>query len=271
MKKVLVAIDPKQVNTNVFDFACFIAKLTNSKLTGIFLKKNSEAPVLTAELLRMPHDELVEADPQTDVGDNIRLFKTFCENRGTTCSVHLDQGVPVADIIKESRFADLLIVDAEISFTEKKEAVPTGFIKEVLAKSECPVLIVPFSFSGIDEILFAYDGSPSSVFAIKQFAYLFPEFADKKITILQVNETDEEAIIEKDRIGELLQLQYSAIGFQQLRGVANNELYKYLLGKKNIFVVMGAFGRSMFSGFFKHSTAELVVKTINLPVFIAHH
>jgi hypothetical protein len=34
---------------------------------------------------------------------------------------------------------------------------------------------------------------------------------------------------------------------------------------------MGAFGRSMLSDFFKHSTAELIVKTINLPVFIAHH
>jgi nucleotide-binding universal stress UspA family protein len=35
--------------------------------------------------------------------------------------------------------------------------------------------------------------------------------------------------------------------------------------------VMGAFGRSMLSGFFKHSTAELIIKTVNLPVFVAHH
>lgn len=27
----------------------------------------------------------------------------------------------------------------------------------------------------------------------------------------------------------------------------------------------------MLSGFFKHSTAKLIIKTINLPVFIAHH
>jgi len=272
MKKVLVAIDAKQVNTNVFDFACFIAKLTHSKLTGVFLETHSETPVLATESLHIPHDEFIEAGPRDGVReDDIRLFKTICENRGTNCSVHLDQGVPVADIIKESRFADLLIVDPEMSFKEKREAVPTGFIKEVLAKSECPVVIAPFSFAGIDEILFAYDGSPSAVFAIKQFIYLFPELADKKITVLQVTEKDDEPIIEKEKIGELLQLQYSAIGFQQLYGNAANELYRYLLGKKNVFVVMGAFGRSMHSGFFKHSTAELVVKTINLPVFIAHH
>jgi len=272
MKKVLVAIDARQVNTNAFDFACFIAKLTHSKLTGVFLENRSETPVLAEEALHLPHDGYIEAAPTGGVrDDDIRLFKTICETRGTNCSIHHDKGVPVAEIIKESRFADLLIADPELSFKEKKEAVPTGFIKEVLAKSECPVVIAPFSFSGIDEILFAYDGSPSSLFAIKQFTYLFPEFADKKIIVLQVSERKDEPIIEKDKIGELLQLQYSAIGFQQLYGNAGNELYAYLLGKKNVFVVMGAFGRSMLSGFFKHSTAELVVKTVDLPVFIAHH
>ncbi len=185
--------------------------------------------------------------------------------------MHLDKGVPVWEIISESRFAELLIVDPEMSFGGKNEGVPTGFIKEVLAKSECPVVIAPFSFYGTEEILFAYDGSKSSLFAIKQFTYLFPELTDKKVTILQVNENEDGPVIEKEKIGELLQMHYSSIGFHTLYGKASDELYNYLLGKKNIFVVMGAFGRGMLSGFLKHSTAELVVKTINLPIFIAHH
>jgi hypothetical protein len=47
--------------------------------------------------------------------------------------------------------------------------------------------------------------------------------------------------------------------------------YRYLLEKKNVLVVTGAFGRSTLSDLFKHSTAELLVKTIDLPVFISHH
>jgi len=77
--------------------------------------------------------------------------------------------------------------------------------------------------------------------------------------------------VERERVGELLQMHYSVIGYHRLKGHAGNELYRYLWAKKNVFVIMGAFGRSMFSDFFKHSTAELVVETINLPVFIAHH
>jgi len=272
MEKILVAINANQINTNVLNFACFIAKLTHSKLTGVFLENNEEPAIIPEESLHIPHDEFIDAASRAGLwNDNIRLFKETCENRGANCTVHLDEGVPVADIIKESRFADLLIVDPEMSLGDKQEAVPTGFIREVLAKSECPVVIAPFSFYGIDEVLFAYDGSAASVFAIKQFTYLLPELADKRVTILHVNEDDDKTVIEKDKVGELLQMHYSAIGFKTLHGNASNELFEYLLGKKNVFVVMGAFGRSMLSGFFRHSTAELVVKTINLPVFIAHN
>lgn len=268
MKKILIAIDANQINMHVLDFACFIAKLTHSKLIGVFFDTANGIPY--AESLQ--EIEVSQRTAKTKLSDeNIHRFTEACRNRGSNCSIHLDRGVPLSEIINESRFAELLIVDPELSFGSKKGGVPTGFIKEVLAKSECPVVIAPFSFYGIDEILFAYDGGPSSVFAIKQFIYLFPELTDKKITVLQVNEKEEEAIIEKEKIGELLQMHYSNIGFQSLYGNASDELFGHLIKKKNTFVVMGAFGRGMFSGFFKHSTGELIIKTINLPVFIAHH
>lgn len=255
MKKILVAIDAGKINRNYLDFACFLAKLTHSKIIGTFLSRKEEESKARTKL----------------IDENIQFFKQTCENKGSNCSVHLDKGVPVSEIISESRFAELLIVDPEMSFGGKNEGIPTGFIKEVLTKSECPVVIAPFSFYGTEEILFAYDGSKSSLFAIKQFTYLFPELTDKKVTILQVNENEDGPVIEKEKIGELLQMHYSSIGFHTLYGKASDELYNYLLGKKNIFVVMGAFGRGMLSGFLKHSTAELVVKTINLPIFIAHN
>ena len=272
MKRIIVAIDANQVNVTMLDFACFIAKLTHSRLTGIFLDKMKAGEPVKEKAYAATGG--VSAKPSEKVklfNEGVRLFTEACTNRGANCSLHHIEESPVVDIIKETRFAEMLIVDPEMSFKEKKEEIPSGFIKEVLAKSECPVVLAPYSFYGIDEIIFAYDGSPASVFAIKEFIYLFPEFADKKVTVLQVNEHGDDAFIEKNKIGELLQMHYSSIGFQLLHGKANDELFGYLLGKKNVFVVMGAFGRSMLSGFFKHSTAELILKTINLPVFIAHH
>jgi hypothetical protein len=271
MKKILVAIDANQINMNVLDFACFVAKLTHSKLIGVFL---DTAEGSHGSQFAGSHQE-IEVQQRTAKrklsDESVNRFTEACNNRGSNCSIHLDKGVPFAEIINESRFAELLIVDPEMSFGGRKGGVPTGFIKDVLAESECPVVIAPFSFYGIEEILFAYDGSASSVFAIKQFIYLFPELTDKKVTVLQVLENDNDTIAEKEKIGELLQQHFSNIGFQSLHGNASDELFGHLIKRKNIFVVMGAFGRGMFSGFFKHSTGELIIKTINLPLFIAHH
>lgn len=271
MKKMLVAIDAREVNTNMLDYACYIAKLTHSRLTGIFLDNATLAePVKEISGDTRKSASIVIKEKMPSIAGAEQLFKEACNNRGANCSVCHDEGTN-ADLIDESRFAELLIVDPEMSLEEKKEGIPSGFIKDLLSRSECPVMLAPFNFYGIDEILFAYDGSAASVFAIKQFIYLFPELSDKKVTVIQVNEIGHNEIIEKEKIGQLLQMHYSRIGFQLLHGKPADELLGYLLGKKNVMVVMGAFGRSMLSAFFRHSTAELIIRTINLPVFIAHH
>ncbi|MEP7277329.1 MAG: hypothetical protein ABI813_01690, partial [Bacteroidota bacterium] len=61
-----------------------------------------------------------------------------------------------------------------------------------------------------------------------------------------------------------------SIGFHTITGVAKDELYKYLMNKRNAIVVMGAFGPRRIAIASQDSTAEQLVKTINLPLFIAH-
>jgi hypothetical protein len=279
MEKILITLNATQINLNVSAFANYIEKLTHSKLTGIFLEnlQAEEVPVIKSLHGIQYVETIVAADiPGNKIRvklskENVHTCKKPCKNSGVNCSMHRHHGSPVAEVIAESRFADLLIVDAEMSFKEKHEGTLTGFIIDVIAKAECPIVIAPSSFHGIDEVLFTYDGSASSVFAIKHFIYLFPGLADKKITILQVNEKEDLAVFEKEKISELLQMHYSNIDYQFLHGKASDELFGYLLDKKNIFVVMGAFGRNMLSGFFRLSTAELIIKTFNRPIFIAHH
>jgi hypothetical protein len=174
-------------------------------------------------------------------------------------------------ILEESRFADLVIIQPTLSFEKRLEEAPTTLVKEMLANAECPVLVAPQNLTGIEEIVFAYDGSRSAVFAIKQFTYLFPELSDKKAIVLQVNKDDSLPVTEKEKLGKWLRMHYSGIGFQVLKGKASEELYGHLLGKQNTIVVMGAFGRSWLSGLFKPATAGLLLKTINLPFFITHH
>jgi hypothetical protein len=279
MEKILLAIDAVNLNMPALDFACYIGRLTNSKVTGVFLENlvADEKPVLKKAYGNRYLDwEIDESstqyqDKQQLIEKNISLFKEACEKRSVRCNIHRDRGTPAHEIINESRYADLIITDASTSFNKKYEGMPTEFEKDILKQAECPVIVAPQNFDGIDEIIFAYNSSKSAAFAIKQFTYLFPEFDDRKITVLQVNKEGVWADHDKYNLREWLQNRYSAIGFEAVKGDAEDKLFDYLLKRKNAFVVMGAYGRNSVSRFFKPSHADLLIKTITQPIFISHY
>jgi len=279
MEKILLAIDGISIDMPTLDFACYMAKLTGSKLTGVFLENlvaNERSVFKSVHGIPSYESEIDTDSPELVeknkiIERNIQLFKDACEKRSTPCTVHCDRGVPANEIISESRYADLVIVDADTSFNRRFEGTPTEFVKDVLKDSECPVIIAPEVFEGINEIIFTYDASKSAAFAIKQFSYLLPQFEDKKITILQVNKQGEWKDIDKYNLWEWLHDRYSAIGFVALEGESTDRLFAYLFQKRNVFIVMGAYSRSALSRFLKHSHADLLMRTITQPIFISHY
>jgi hypothetical protein len=278
MQKILLAMDAINLHVPSVDFACYLGRLTRSKVTGIFLEnlKADEHPVLRkvhgAAYLDWEVDPTNPAyqDKQAMISKHIEFFRDACDSRSVRSTLHRDCGVPAKEIIHESRFADLIIIDPETSFKSRHEGAPSSFAKEVLAHAECPVVIAPQSFDSIDEIIFTYDGSASSVFAIKQFTYLFPGLAEKRTIIVQVNEQGIWEDQDKYNFKEWLQNHYSAIGFEVLKGDAEDKLFDYLFKRKNSFVVMGAYGRSAVSRYFKHSKSDRLMRTITQPLFISH-
>jgi len=278
MEKILIAIDAVNANPHSLDFACYLGRLTNSKITGVFLENLIEDEKLVlqedhgARYVSWEVDKGSQAfqNKMETIEKNLRLFKDACDKRGVRYSVHRDSGDPAREIIRESRYADLLITDAETSFNRKFDGVPTEFVKDVLKDAECPVIIAPESFEFIDEIVFTYNASKSSLFAIKQFCYLFPELDDKKITVLQIEDDDDSTEPEKEKFKEWISGHYSSIGFETLKGDPETELFAHLLRKQKVFIVMGAYGRSNLSQLFKHSRADLLIKTVTQAIFIAH-
>jgi nucleotide-binding universal stress UspA family protein len=279
MENIILAIDATNLDMSALDFACYLGRLTHSKITGVFLENlvNDEKMVLKRmHYLTYVDWEIDESSTEmqqkrSKIEANILLFKEACKKRSVNFSIHCEEGVPAAEMIAESRYADIIVTDAATSFKKVFEGVPTHFVKDLLKDAECPVIIAPERLDGIDSIVFAYDGSRSAAFAMKQFTYLFPEFDDKKVTVFHVKENSEWTAEEKQKLTGWLQNHYSAIGFETASGDAGYELLAYLFLKKNVFIVMGAYGRSAFSRFFKHSRADILVKTITQPIFITHY
>ena len=189
MERILVVLNTMKPDLCTLEFACYVAGITHTKITALLGErmKESVAPV-QKELFALPYVETVVA---CDVPGNQKILKSAddsekwfseaCSNRNINCRILDNLEMTVADVIKESRFADLLIVNPETSIPLKNEGSPTHFVKEVLSTAECPVVLSPYSFDGISELAFLYDRSGDSVFAIKQFMHIFPGLNTKPV------------------------------------------------------------------------------------------
>ena len=279
MKNILVAVDATKLDLNTLDFACYLARLTNSKITAAFLEnlvadkkpllKNIQGKAYVEWDIDENSPEVIEKKKMIE--DNILQFKEGCNKRSVSCIIHKEEGVPAAEMLEESRYADFIITDIATSFKKVAEGSPSHFVKDLLKQSECPVIIAPERFDGIDRIIFTYDGSSSAVFAMKQFTYLLAELSDKPVSIFHVDDKAELSTEEKQKLKGWLQNHYSAVGFETKAGDATYEMLAYLCLKKNVFIVMGAYGRSAVSRFFKHSRADVISKYISQPIFITHY
>jgi nucleotide-binding universal stress UspA family protein len=237
MKKILFVTDALKLNTKMLDFAAFLCNLSHASLTGISLE-NQE------------HEQ----------------FQEICTRRGIDYTVHRDHGNPLQSIITESRFADLILLDVETSFTRERETIPTSFVKGVLAEAECPVIILPVGFAGIEQLVFSLDGQPSSIYAMKQFTYLFPQLREQRVVVISINE---ETTI-PDKLKEWLHMHYKSVEFVSSPGNVRIGLLELVLQRSKAFVVMGAYGRSTLSNFLRPSHANPILRASSQPVFIAH-
>src|ERR1700733_5312449 len=106
MEKLLLAQDAQCLKINAIDFACYVARLTRSRLMGVFLEDvQSER---TVSVSQVPYRGSVigqreAAKASVIVEENIRFFREACACRGVNSKIHRDRGVPTAEILEESR------------------------------------------------------------------------------------------------------------------------------------------------------------------------
>lgn len=278
MKNIRVVIDADHLNTHHAQFACYVARLTQSRLTGIFMLDTPYREVPEMKIaFGTPFAETLTVSDLPDfkekqelLRENESTFRAICERQGVHVSVHENPHEPLEQILAESRYADLMIIGNNLAFEPSDEKKPSAFLKEVLCAIECPVMIAPAYFEGVDEIVFAYDGNAAAAHAIKQFSYLLPELEDCRLTIVQVVNEGEQDDPNIAKLVPLVSSHYSNAHFKKLHGHPSSELFTFLTHKKKALVVLGSYGRSAFSNMLTPSTADPLIRNLNLPIFIAH-
>lgn len=271
MKKVIIPFDGGKFSEGAFSFAISFNNLNPILLTGIFLSQAD----FTKFFLFPPYLSGSPAPAEKDIekeniNRNIEVFSAMCLKNKIRYKVHenLDD-FAIPELTKETRFADLLIIGSEIFFKNMAHDNSNLFLEDTLQHTECPVLVVPEKFYFPLQNILAYDGSASSVFAVKQFAYLFPHWCDNKTILVYATEETED-IPAQVNIEELAASHFSDLAITLLNTDRKKNFNEWFLKHESPILVSGSFGRSGFSYLFIKSFVINIIDAHKTPVFIAH-
>lgn len=200
-------------------------------------------------------------------------FEKACQQSGLEYTVHHDRNIAIQQLKHESIYTDLLIIDSKETLTHYTENLTTRFIRDLLSDAQCPVLIVPQKYNPVDKIILLYDGEPSSVHAIKMFSYLFPQLKHLDTEVISVNQVNTTLHMPDNKLmKEFMKRHYPKAKYTVMKGWAEDEIVKYLKQQQeNTLAVLGAYRRGTVSRWFRESMADILMKEVKLPLFIAHN
>lgn len=270
MKKILLPLNGDHYPQELLDFVCTLHPLGPVLLTAAISPVSDYASMLESELpgaIPAPAD----GDGEQIARRLCRRVERACEDFGIPCKVHLDrEDFALPCLRKESRYSDLLLLSGRHFFEERDSVQPNGWMKDILHRAECPVLLLPGKTGLPGEVILAYDGSAESVFAIKEFAHLFPEFSAVQTTLVYIDDKIDAKIPEEVSIRELGRLHFKKFRVLKLR-MKSADFYDTWIGMMtNPWLVTGSFGRSALSQVFRGSFSEELIRRHEVPVFVAH-
>lgn len=277
MKKILAVIDAVSYTAKQLDVISSVASLSNHTLTLLLLEDTKSAgQLLSATSIEGLSGKYYEAMRKSEIEkkeiieDNYLALKKDCKERNLTCTIKNIKGVAEEEVVTESRFADLLMIGKALSFPFLYDTNPTGFVKNMLLHAQCPVMVLPETPHAANGVAFCYNGTYSSMYAIKAFVALFPELVNKHCEIVYVCETGEKTIPLKTQLQEYLKAYDAHVVYKILTGQADIAIQTYLDAKTELISTFGAYGRSRVSRFFNSSSADNIIRNIKGPVFITH-
>lgn len=272
MKKVIIPFSGSQFSKGAISFADNLHSIKPILLTGVFLPAVDYArifffPTAFSAPTYIPVEEDFEED---EVEANIDQFARYCQKNLIEYRVHKDlYDSAIPQLTKETRFADLMIIGSETFYKSGVTYGSNEYLKDALHETECPAIIVPEEFTFPTHVVLAYDGSAASVFAIKQFAALFPELCNRK-TILVFAGNEKNKIPDPVLIEELAARHFSDLTITKLTADSKDEIINWFYPHKDALIVSGSFGRSGMSELFRKSFIMDIIKEYNTPVFVAH-
>jgi nucleotide-binding universal stress UspA family protein len=269
MKKIVLAFDGPNFSDGAFEFARQLNEVSPLLLTGIFLPHNQLIPAWNTVV---PVAAGYINGNDADVAINISRFEKQCQRNGIDYRIHRDSpdGL-IAALAEESEFADLVILGSQSFYKGFGRQEQSLYLHATLHELRCPVMVVPEKYRFPEKNVLAYDGSSSAVFAIKQYAYLFPEFCAMNSTLVKLSKTETEEFPYLQQMEELAARHFPDLDILNLALHSPSLFNSWLSEHQPSVLICGSFGRSGISQLLKKSFIAGIIDEGLMPVFIAHH
>lgn len=272
MLKIIIAFDGQHFAEGALSMARWLNDRSPLLVTGIFLSPVDYREVIGYSGMGMgaPVFTLPVNNDEVLINQTMQKFSDYCTKHQLEHTMHRDTDLfAIGELIQETRFADCLIISSELFYENINKEQPNEYLRKTLHESECPVLLVPEKFEAPESILLSYDGKASSVYAIKQFAYLFPECCTMGTLMFNTGD-DNENLPYENLVEELVGRHYQPITIEKIAVENKDDMKKWIAAKKNALLVSGAFGRGELSTMLKKSFVTDVIREHRLPIFVAH-
>jgi len=272
MKKILFLCDGDNFPKGAFQFIKQLNGNERVSVKGIFFNS-----VDYEQMISLAHIPIAEPfvkfkeDEKRLVLKSEQQFVEQCENFRIQYQIAEQKEGWDKEIFKnESRFADLVVISEELFCSDVLGEQPNFFMQEALHGAECPVLVVPEKFETPDRIVVAYDGKGESMFALKQFVYLLPNYSDLPTDFVYIKSESTGEIPNYDLLQEYARLHFNSLAKSKQHFDVKKYFTAWLEERKNVMVVTGAYARSSVSNLFNQSFADKIIRDHTNPLFIAH-
>jgi hypothetical protein len=278
MNKIIAAIDGLNLSRSCIQYAIELTNQSRGHLTGAFLDDFTYHSYKIHQLVGPEgvSEETLQALEDEDVSkreQSVAIFEELCQHAGISYSIHRDRNIATRELLHESIFGDLLVIDKKETLSHYDQPFPTRFIRDLLTNVQSPVLLVPKKYKPVEKVILLYNGDPASVYAIKMFNYILPSFFSLPTEVLSIKSEKESLHLPDNRMmKEFMKSHYPKALYTLLKGNAEEEIVEYLRHiKENALIVLGAYQRGMVSRWFKPSMADILMRELNFPLFIAHN
>jgi hypothetical protein len=279
MRKILAAFDGLKFSGSTRNYAIEMARLNSADLVGVFLEDLAYHSYKIYDMITEEGGDFDAKRRHLDKKDEktraaaVLDFETACRKAGLTYTVHKDRNIAIQELLKESIYADLVVIDSNENMSHHAEPIPTRFIRDLLTDVQCPVLLVPRKFKPIDKLILLFDGEPSSVHAIKMLSYTLAGLKSLPVEVVTVNTFKQKVHVPDARLmKEFMKRHFPEATYTTFKGLAETEILSFLKGQQgNPMVALGAYRRSRVSRWFKASMADVLMKETKFPLFIAHN